>query len=54
MDISSVQDFESYMKGQLDLAEYLYELLITEDISKVASYLKAVHDSQESRCRHGT
>lgn len=48
-----IQDMESYYKGQLDLATYLYELLVTKSVSEVVEYLSAVYDSTESRCRRG-
>ena len=45
-------DMESYYKGQLDIVEYLYEYLEQKNYSAITSYLTAVHNSEESRCRN--
>ena len=46
-------DMESYYKGQLDIVEYLYELLAQKNYNAITAYLIAVHNSIESRCRNG-
>lgn len=33
-------DMESYYKGQIDMIEYLYELLLTNGISEVVQYIR--------------
>lgn len=46
-------DMESYYKGQLDMVNYLYEMLTTTNLESVKAYLEAVYNSTESRVRHG-
>lgn len=46
-------DMESYYQGQLDMVEYLYELLEQKNYNAITAYLTAVHNSKEMRCRYG-
>lgn len=46
-------DMESYYQGQLDIVEYLYELLEQKNYNAITAYLTAVHNSTEMRCRNG-
>ena len=46
-------DMESYYQGQLDIVEYLYELLEQKNYNAITAYLTAVHNSKEMGCRYG-